>query len=109
MPASPHVPATLLPAPPDACGPARSTADDLAHKRYAAAGDRAYVIGMLDGSFPPIGTRIHGEMGGVWAHPIKLLTGYWFALNGDWLPAAACFTSGAGYVQMQAPGRDGIE
>jgi hypothetical protein len=51
---------------------------------------------MLDGSFPPIGTRIRGEMGGLWAPPIKLLTGYWFALNGEWLPAAARFTSGAG-------------
>src|SRR3954447_4053971 len=89
-------------------GPARSATDNLAQKRYVAAGDRAYVIGMLDGSFPSIGTRIRGEMGGVWAPPIKLLSGYWFALNGAWLPAATCFTSGAGYVQMQLPAHDGI-
>lgn len=108
MPASPHFPMTLLPSPPDACGPTRSTADDLGHKRYAAAGDRAYVIGMLDGSFPPIGTRIRGEMGGVWAHPIKLLTGYWFGLNGSWLPAATRFTSGAGYVQLHFPVQTGV-
>ena len=58
MRASPQFPMTLLRSPPDVCGPTRSTADDLARKRYAAAGDRSYVIGMLDGSFPPIGTRI---------------------------------------------------
>jgi len=106
---TPRFPRTVLAELPDPCGPARSTTDDLAQKRYVAAGDHAHVIGMLDGSFPPIGTRIRGEMGGVWAPPIKLLSGYWFALNGEWLPAATCFTSGAGYVQLQLPARDGIE
>src|SRR5690349_1772451 len=72
MPGSPYFPRTLLPVPPDVWGPTRSTADDLARKRYAAAGERAYAIGMLDGSFAPIGTRIRGEMGGVWVQPIKL-------------------------------------
>src|SRR5215212_4217758 len=104
----PRFPHTVLNELPSSYGPARSTTEDLTQKRYAAAGDRAYVIGMLDGSFPPIGTRIRGEMGGLWAPPIKLLTGYWLALNGDWLPAATCFTSGAGYVQLQLPERDGI-
>jgi glycogen debranching enzyme len=105
---TPHFPRTLLPAPPEPRGPARSTSEDLAKKRYAAAGDRAYVIGMLDGSFPPIGTRICGEMGGVWAHPIKLLEGYWLALDGAWLPPATRFVSGAGYVQLHLPGQDGL-
>jgi len=74
---SPRFPRTVLAELPGPCGPARSAIDNLAQKRYAAAGDRAYAIGMLDGSFPPIGTRIRGEMGGVWAPPIKLLSGYW--------------------------------
>ena len=52
-----------------------STTTDLAAKRYVAAGDRAYVIGAADGSFAPMGWHIHGEMGGVWTHPIKLLDG----------------------------------
>jgi hypothetical protein len=106
---TPQFPRTILAEAPDPCGPARSTTDDLAQKRYVVAGDHAYSIGTLDGSFPPIGTRIRGEMGGVWAQPIKLLQGYWFALNGEWLPAATRFTSGAGYVQMQLPALDGIE
>ena len=86
----PRFPHTVLKELPSSYGPARSATDNLTQKRYVAAGDHAYVIGMLDGSFPPIGTRIRGEMGGVWAPPIKLLTGYWFALNGEWLPAATC-------------------
>jgi glycogen debranching enzyme len=104
----PQLPMTLVRSPPDVCGPARSTADNLADKRYAAAGERSYVIGMLDGGFPPIGTRIRGEMGGVWTHPIKLITGYWFAVNGSWLPAADRFTSGAGYVQLHFPDQAGL-
>jgi hypothetical protein len=106
---TPHFPRTLLAEPPEPCGPARSTTEDLAQKRYAVAGDHAYSIGTLDGGFPPIGTRIRGEMGGVWAQPIKLLQGFWFALNGTWLPAATRFISGAGYVQMQLPTLEGIE
>jgi hypothetical protein len=106
---TPRFPRTILAELPNPCGPARSTTENLAQKRYVVAGDHAYSIGTLDGSFPPIGTRIRGEMGGVWAQPIKLLQGYWFALNGEWLPAATRFTSGAGYVQMQLPALDGIE
>ncbi|MQA98670.1 MAG: glycogen debranching protein [Actinobacteria bacterium] len=84
-------------------GPERSTGADLADKRYVAAGDRAYVIGAQDGSFPPMGWHIRGEMGGVWAHPIKLLDGYWLMVGGRWTPAKS-FTSGAGYVRLEGAG-----
>jgi glycogen debranching enzyme len=100
--------ATVAGAQPNPDGPRRSTALDLADKRYVAAGDRAYVIGSEDGRFPPMGWHIRGEMGGVWAHPIKLLDGYWFALDGQWIPQAAKFTSGAGYAQMQFPTTAGL-
>src|SRR5215217_7464850 len=93
---------------PEPSGPARSTTEKLALKRYVAAGDRAYVIGSEDGRFPPMGWHIRGEMGGVWAHPIKLLDGYWFALDGQWIPQASKFTTGAGYAQMQFPTTDGL-
>jgi glycogen debranching enzyme len=82
-------------------GPMRSTSERLAQKRYVASGDRAYIMGTTDGDFPPLGTQISGEMGGVWAHPIKLLVGYWFSVNGAWLLPAQRFTSGAGYVQFE--------
>ena len=77
-------------------------------KRYVAAGDRAYVIGAQDGGFAPMGWHIRGEMGGVWAHPIKLLDGYWFSVNGSWLPAATRFVSGAGYVRTRFPQTGGL-
>jgi glycogen debranching enzyme len=89
--------------------PSRSTSERLSEKRYVAAGERAYVMGTADGGFPPLGTQISGEMGGVWAHPIKLLTGYWFAVDGTWLPPARRFTSGAGYIQMTLPRFAGLE
>src|SRR5918993_5473084 len=87
----------------------RSTTAQLDDKRYVAAGDRAYVIGSEDGRFPPMGWHIRGEMGGVWAHPIKLLDGYWFRLDDTWLPKASRFTTGAGYVQMRFPKTEGLQ
>ena len=100
--------ASVAGAQPNPDGPSRSTATDLGDKRYVAAGDRAYVIASEDGRFPPMGWHIRGEMGGVWAHPIKLLDGYWFALDGQWIPQASSFTTGAGYAQMQFPQTDGL-
>jgi hypothetical protein len=101
--------ASVAGAAPSPEGPARSTTDMLHQKRYVAAGDRAYVIGSEDGRFPPMGWHIRGEMGGVWAHPIKLLDGYWFAIDDQWIPQASQFTTGAGYVQMQFPTTAGLE
>lgn len=43
---------------------------------YVTAGNRVYAVGHQDGSFPPLGWHIKGEMGGVWNHPIKLLDGF---------------------------------
>ncbi|PTX58867.1 hypothetical protein C8P63_11449 [Melghirimyces profundicolus] len=87
----------------------RSTSEKLEDKRYIAAGDRAYVVGAADGGFPPMGWHIRGEMGGVWAHPIKLLDGYWFSLNGHWLPKADKFTTGTGYTRMEYPEVEGLK
>lgn len=81
----------------------------LSAKRYVAAGDRAYVIGAEDGAFPPMGWHIQGEMGGVWAHPIKLLDGYWFALDGAWLPPAVDYTTGPGYAKIDFPVVNGLK
>jgi glycogen debranching enzyme len=40
---------------------------------YATAGDRLYMVGHQDGTFPDLGWHVPGEMGGVWCHPIKLM------------------------------------
>ena len=49
-----------------------SNVGDLA-KPYVTAGNRMYCVGFQDGSFPPMGDHVKGEMGGVWTQPIKLL------------------------------------
>ncbi len=43
---------------------------------YGTAGDRVYMVGHQDGSFPALGWHIKGEMGGIWNHPIKLMDGF---------------------------------
>ena len=43
---------------------------------YVTAGDRVYMVGHQDGTFPEIGWHIKGEMGGIWDHPIKLMDGF---------------------------------
>jgi glycogen debranching enzyme len=49
-------------------------------KPYAAAGDRAYLIGTQDGNFPDLGEHVPGEMGGLWVQPVKLIDGFWAEL-----------------------------
>lgn len=57
---------------------------------YVTPGDRAYMVGHQDGSFPEIGWHIPGEMGGIWAHPIKLMDGFQTSIEvgGNPLPPA---------------------
>ena len=43
---------------------------------YVTAGDRIYMVGHQDGSFPDLGWHVEGEMGGIWDHPIKLMDGF---------------------------------
>lgn len=43
---------------------------------YVTAGNRVYMVGHQDGSFPELGWHIKGEMGGIWNHPIKLMDGF---------------------------------
>ncbi|WP_228853411.1 alpha-L-rhamnosidase-related protein [Aegicerativicinus sediminis] len=51
---------------------------------FVTAGDRVYMVGQQDGSFKELGWHIPDEMGGVWAHPIKLLDGFQLRIsNGD--------------------------
>jgi len=47
------------------------------------AGSRVYAVGYQDGSFPDLGWHVEGEMGGIWAHPIKLMDGFTAQLNLD--------------------------
>lgn len=58
---------------------------------YVAAGNRIYIIGNQDGTFPDLGWHIKGEMGGIWDHPIKLFDGFSAGVNGQCLPTATRF------------------
>src|ERR1700692_662283 len=87
----------------------RSSSENLSIKRYVTAGDRAYEVGTLDGAFPQIGSHVKGHMNGVWAHPIKLLDSYRFLIDGQSLPSANKFTSGAGYVEFEYPETNSLQ
>jgi len=50
---------------------------------YVTAGNRLYMVGHQDGSFPELGWHIKGEMGGIWNHPIKLMDGFDIELRFD--------------------------
>src|SRR5258707_333291 len=89
--------------------PTLSVSSNLANRRYAAAGDRAYDLGSEDGRFPAMGFHTRGEMGGIWTPPIKLLDGIWFGINGQWIGPATSFTSGFGYAQMALPAIHGLK
>ena len=60
---------------------------------YVTAGDRLYMIGYQDGTFPDLGWHIHGEMGGIWDHPVKLMDGFSVTINGQCLPSANEFVN----------------
>jgi glycogen debranching enzyme len=49
---------------------------DYLSSPFAAAGDRVYLVGHQDGTFPDLGWHVEGEMGGMWLHPIKLMDGF---------------------------------
>jgi hypothetical protein len=95
------VPATL--------SPSLAATSRLDDRRYVASGDRAYDIGTEAGRYPAMGWHIRGEMGGIWAPPLKLLDGIWFGLDGQWLGNASRFRSGYGYVQFDVPGPNGVK
>lgn len=48
---------------------------------YAVCGPRLYSVATIHGGFPDLGWHQPGEMGGVWAPPIKLLDGYWIGIR----------------------------
>jgi hypothetical protein len=89
--------------------PTISATSQLSERRFVAAGTDAYVVGVEDGTFPPIGWHTTGQMGGVFAPPVKLLDGLWFGLSGSWLDSATSYTSGPGFVRLTFPVTDGLQ
>jgi glycogen debranching enzyme len=73
----------------------------------AACGNRVYIICSQNGLFPDTwGGHTPREMWGVWAHPIKLLDGFWFGVSEgpddppQWLCEATECRAGAGYTEF---------
>ena len=88
--------------------PEIGTSHRLQDRRYIASSERAYVVGFEDGRFYANGWHITGEMGGIWAPPLKLADGIWFGVDDDWVGTATTFTSGRGYVQYALPPLQGL-
>ena len=85
-----------------------SVQDRLKDRREVTAGTRAYSVGFQDGGFYANGWHITGEMGGIWAPPLKLADGVWFGVDDAWVGEATRFTSGRGYVRYDLPPASGL-
>ena len=86
-----------------------STSNRLQDRREVAAGERAYSGGFEDGRWYANGWHISGEMGGVWAPPLKLVDGVWFGVDDQWAGKATRFTSGHGYTRFTLPSLAGLK
>ena len=65
-------------------GPIRMRTERVEDHPYAIAGRRMYAIGMMSGAAPRVGAEhLVGEMGGLWAHPVKALDAWRFVVDGD--------------------------
>jgi glycogen debranching enzyme len=63
---------------------------------YVTAGDRLYMVGHQDGSFPDLGWHVKGEMGGIWNHPVKLMDGFTEALT--FSDTTVCFPPASSFI-----------
>jgi hypothetical protein len=72
-------------------GPIELDATEGKPAHYFISGRKLYAIGTTTGMIEPVGAEhLIGEMGGVWAHPVKFLDGWFFAAEdstgrNDWL------------------------
>jgi hypothetical protein len=92
-----------------AAAPELSTSNRLQDRREVAAGQRSYAVGFEDGRFYANGWHTTGEMGGVWAPPLKLVDGVWFGVGDSWVGPATKFTSGWGYTRFDLPDAGGLK
>ncbi|MDP9344147.1 MAG: glycogen debranching protein, partial [Actinomycetota bacterium] len=69
----------------------------------------AHVLRLEDGRFYANGWHISGEMGGVWAPPLKLADGVWFGVGDQWVGQATKFYSGQGYTRYDLPAASGLQ
>ncbi|MBX2898494.1 MAG: glycogen debranching protein [Cyclobacteriaceae bacterium] len=65
---------------------------------FVTAGDRVYLVGHQDGSFPDLGWHVPGEMGGIWNHPIKLMDGFSASLTATRSGNSFCLNQADGFI-----------
>lgn len=76
---------------------------------FAVTGRRCFLVGAMNGGFPDLGHHLPGEMGGLWAFPVKLADGFWFGISGadlqavEWMYGPTChsFTVRPGEVERR--------
>lgn len=66
--------------------------------KYVTAGDRVYMVGHQNGTFPDIGWHVKGEMGGIWNHPIKLMDGFTIQVTDMKSEKSACLDDAKSFV-----------
>lgn len=67
---------------------------------FVTAGDRVYMVGHQDGSFPDLGWHIAGEMGGIWDHPIKLMDGFAASITVEGSDDTFCLNNAGEFVNF---------
>ncbi len=92
-----------------AAAPELSTSSRLQDRREVASGQRSYIQGFADGRFYANGWHSTGEIGGVWAPPLKLVDGVWFGIGNTWVGQATQFSSGWGYTRYELPAAGGLK
>lgn len=65
---------------------------------YVTAGDRLYMVGHQNGSFPDLGWHVEGEMGGIWNHPIKLMDGFSISINNENGDEIQCLNNASEFI-----------
>jgi hypothetical protein len=65
-------------------GPVNMEATDSQPAPYFISGRKLYAIGTTSGALEPVGAEhLVGEMGGVWAHPVKFLDGWYLSVEDE--------------------------
>ncbi|MGK7370688.1 MAG: hypothetical protein ACNS64_10780 [Candidatus Halalkalibacterium sp. M3_1C_030] len=64
---------------------------------FVTAGDKLYMVGHQDGSFPDLGWHVEGEMGGIWDHPIKLMDGFAISVQEEGIDDIICLDNASSF------------
>lgn len=87
--------------------PSQDGREEYLDSPYVTAGDRLYMVGHQDGSFPDMGWHVEGEMGGIWNHPIKLMDGFAISIKNRAGEEVRCLDNAVQFVNYP-PGNQHI-